>query len=102
MLVIAYIPCGSEQEAERIGEVLVKEKLAACANIIKSKSIYEWENKLNKTDEWIVLAKTLPENLKEIEKKVKAIHSYEVPCIIAIPITDSNQEYLTWVEEQIK
>ena len=98
---IVYIPCSSEQEAEKISEILVKERLAACANIIKSKSIYEWENNLNKTDEWIILAKTLPEKFREIEEKVKEIHSYDLPCIIGIPIVDFNEEYLAWVKDQL-
>lgn len=102
MLIIAYIPCGSEEEAEKIGESLVKKRLAACANIIESKSIYEWDKKLEKTNEWVVLAKTVPERFKELEGSVKGMHSYETPCIICIPVLHANEDYLEWAEKQIK
>ena len=102
MLVIAYIPCGSEEEAQKIGKSLVKEKLAACANIIRSNSIYEWVGEMKSEGEWIVLAKTIPKKFAEIKKKVKSMHSYELPCIIGIPVVDVNEPYLDWVEEQVK
>ncbi len=102
MLVIAYIPCGSEEEARRIGKKLVSEKLAACANIVKSHSIYAWEDELKEGREWIVLAKTLPGKFKKLQKRVEKLHSYEIPCIIGLPVGDANPAYATWVEEQVK
>lgn len=102
MLVIAYIPCGSKAEAKKIAEALVKEKLAACANIVASDSIFEWKGKLEKTKEWIVLAKTLPEKFDKLKKRVEKLHPYETPCIAAIPIVDINEGYFNWVKKQAK
>lgn len=102
MLIIAYIPCGSEAEAERIAETLVRGKLIACANIIKSRSVYEWGGKLEKTNEWVILAKTLPEIFEKLRKRVEELHSYNPPCILAIPVTDVNEDYYEWVKDQVK
>lgn len=102
MLVIAYIPCGSEKEAEKISEALVKERLAACCNIVKIKSVYKWKGKLEKEDEWLILAKTMPEKFEKLKKKVKKAHSYDIPCIAAIPLVDVNEDYLEWAESQVK
>jgi periplasmic divalent cation tolerance protein len=102
MLIIAYIPCSSEAEAKRIAETLVRGKLIACANIIRSWSVYEWNEKLEKTGEWIILAKTLPEIFEKLKKRVEELHSYKPPCILAIPVTDVNEEYLEWVKDQVK
>jgi len=101
MLIIAYIPCGSEAEAAKIAETLIRGKLIACANIIKSRSVYEWNGKLEKTDEWIILAKTLPEVFEKLKKRVEELHSSNPPCILAIPVTDANEDYLRWVEDSV-
>lgn len=100
MLTLAYIPCKNKAEAQKISETLVKEKLIACANIVKSQSIFNWEGKLENGDEWIILAKTMPEKFKELEPIVKELHSYEIPCILGIPV-DENSEYLDWAKEQL-
>jgi len=102
MLVIAYIPCGSEKEAEKIAEILIKEKLAACCNITKIKSVYKWKGKLEKVDEWLILAKTIPEKFEKLKKRVEKVHSYEIPCIAAVPLVDVNEKYLAWAESQLK
>jgi periplasmic divalent cation tolerance protein len=101
MLAIAYIPCGSKEEARRISTALVKEKLAACANIFESSSIYEWKGKLKKTREWVILAKTLDSKFKKLQARVETLHSYEIPCIIKLP-ADANKAYLEWVEKQVR
>ena len=100
-MLIVYIPCNSEEEAEKISEALVANKLIACANIHKSKSIYEWGSKLEKNDEWVIFAKTFKEKLPKIEEKVKELHSYDIPCIISIPV-DANAEYLNWAHAELK
>jgi periplasmic divalent cation tolerance protein len=102
MLVLAYITCGSEAEARKIGKTLVEGKLAACANIFPISSIYCWEDKLQDDKEWLLIAKTVPDKFEKLEKKVKEIHSYDVPCIMGIPVVDVNEDYLDWVERQTK
>ncbi len=102
MLVIAYIPCSSEEEAQRISKSLIAEKLVACVNIIKSRSIYLWEGQPRSENEWIILGKSLPKMFPAIKKRVMELHSYELPCIIGIPVADVNEPYLEWVEDQVK
>jgi len=102
MLSIAYIPCPSEAEALKISETLVKQGLIACANVFKSRSVYSWKGKLENTDEWVIVAKTLPEKLDGLRAKVKELHSYETPCIVSFSAADSNAEYLGWVKKQVK
>jgi periplasmic divalent cation tolerance protein len=102
MLTIAYIPCGSEREAMKIGEALVKERLAACGNIFQSRSIYEWKGDIKSEKEWVVFAKTVPEKFDELKKMVEEIHSYDLPCIIAIPVNESNEGYLDWVQQAVR
>ena len=102
MLIIAYVPCGSEKEAEKISKVLVEEKLAACANIIESDSIFEWKKKPKRAKEWVILAKTVPEKFERLKARVERIHTYETPCILAIPVVDANDKYADWVRKQVK
>jgi periplasmic divalent cation tolerance protein len=100
-MLIIYVPCGSEEEAEKISESLLDDRLIACANIYQSKSLYRWKGKLERSDEWIVFAKSSPEKFDEIERRVKSLHSYELPCIIGIPIQQSSGEYAKWVENSL-
>jgi len=101
MLTLAYVPCASEKEARNISKILAEEKLVACANIVKSESMFNWEGELENSDEWIILAKTLPSKFKEVSTRVLELHSYDVPCILGIPIKEVNEEYLNWVKEQL-
>jgi periplasmic divalent cation tolerance protein len=101
MLVIGYVPCGSKEEAKKISQILLEEKLAACVNIIQSTSRYMSEDDLEKADEWIILAKTLPERFDALKERAEELHSYDVPCIIGIPVVDVNDKYLEWVNKQL-
>lgn len=102
MLTIAYIPCPSRREAEKIGEILVKEKLAACVNLFESTSMLMWQGKLERPTECVILAKTLPEKFDELRRRVEKIHSYETPCILSIPVVDANDAYYKWVKTQLE
>lgn len=100
---LAYITCGSEEEAKKIGRTLVEEKLAACANIFpKITSIYEWEGKVEESGEAVLIAKTTQSNYQELENKVKSLHSYQTPCIINIQINGGNAAFLEWILAQTK
>ncbi len=101
MLIIAYIPCGSKAEAEKIGEALVKERLAACVNIHESSSIYEWKGEMKKSKEFVIIAKTLDRRFGKLKKRVEEMHSYETPCILKIPATELNDGYFNWVKKQV-
>ena len=97
---VVLVTCGSEEEAVKIANSLVEERLAACANIIPSiRSIYRWEGKVWDEREWMLIVKTQKERFEELEKRVKSLHSYSVPEIIALPIVQGSTSYLKWLEE---
>ncbi len=95
---LIYITTGSMEEAQKIAAVLVKERLAACANIIENiRSIYVWKNEFHNEKEALLLAKTIKNRVPELIKRVREIHSYECPCIVSLPITDGFPPFLDWV-----
>ena len=94
-----YITAGSEEEAAGIGRKLVEEKLAACANILPAKSVYRWEDDIEEEPEAVMFVKTRLELAERVIERVKALHSYEVPCIVVFPIEKGNPDYLKWIEE---
>ncbi len=97
-----YITAGDEDEARRIGRTLVEEKLAACVNILPIKSIYRWEGNIEENGEVAMFVKTKAELADQVIDRVKELHSYEVPCIVSLPITKGNPDYLRWIEESTK
>ncbi|MFQ5887543.1 MAG: divalent-cation tolerance protein CutA [Candidatus Hydrothermarchaeales archaeon] len=103
MYVTVYITTPDKEEAEKIGETIVGERLAACANIIPNmSSIYWWKDEMEKSDETVLLLKTKEENTEAIVRRVKELHSYENPCIVALPILKGSREYLEWIKEETK
>jgi periplasmic divalent cation tolerance protein len=90
---------GSEEEAGRIAELLVKENKAACVNIVPGvESFFRWKGKIVSARESLLLVKTRASLLSEIISLVKEAHSYEVPEIIALPIIGGSEEYLKWLD----
>jgi periplasmic divalent cation tolerance protein len=101
MMNLIYVTTKDEKEAISIGEIVVKERLAACANVISDmKSIYWWEGNLEKDNESILILKTINENVDNLIDKIKKIHSYDNPCIIAIPISNVSDSYLEWIKKE--
>lgn len=97
--IIVLITTGSEEEAHSIAESLVKEKKAACVNIVpRVDSLFWWEGKLDSVPESLLLVKTKASLFPEIVELVKRTHSYEVPEIIALPIIAGSEDYLKWLD----
>jgi periplasmic divalent cation tolerance protein len=101
-MILIYITCKDKKEAKKIGLYLVKQRMAACCNIFPIKSIYHWEKKVVFGKETVLIVKTLESNFNQIEKEVRKLHSYTVPCILKIPIKVGNKEYLEWLEKEVK
>jgi periplasmic divalent cation tolerance protein len=97
--IIVLITTGSEAEAHKIAELLVKGKKAACVNIVpRVDSLFWWEGKLDSAQESLLLVKTKASLFPEIVELVKRTHSYEVPEIIALPIIAGSEDYLKWLD----
>lgn len=101
ILVISTIK--NEEEAKRIIDSLLDEKLIACGNIIsKVKSLFFWNNSKEELEECILFLKTSEKKFPILIRKIKEIHSYELPEIIAIPINLGDPFYLKWIEDSVK
>lgn len=102
-LMLCYITAANMEEATKISEILIQEQLVACTNIIKNvNSLYMWENKLNHSDEVVIVAKSREILFTRISETVKRHHSYDTPCIVALPIINGSDEFLHWIEEETK
>ena len=99
--VMVYITTGSSEEAEKIGAMLVQKRLAACANIVEGmKSIYWWQGKIDQARETILIAKTRETLIDKLTEAVLAAHSYDCPCIVALPILGGNPEFIRWIHDE--
>lgn len=96
-IVIAYIPCPTVEEARGIGHRLVEERLAACASIRAHEAIYRWHGLIETGTEHAILAKTTRAMFPRLRERVLALHSYSLPCILALPVVDGNAAFLDWV-----
>jgi periplasmic divalent cation tolerance protein len=97
--IIVLITAGSEEEAHKIAKLLVKQKKAACVNIVPTvDSVFRWKGRVDSARESLLLVKTRASLLSEIISLVKEAHGYEVPEIIALPIVGGSEEYLKWLD----
>jgi periplasmic divalent cation tolerance protein len=100
---VVLVTCASIGEARKIGRRVVEKNLAACANILPSvESIYRWKGRVERAREVLVVLKTSSTRLRELEREVKRIHSYDVPEFIVLPIVAGSREYLGWVRENTR
>ena len=98
---LIYITAGSAEEARTIGRALVAERLAASVNIFSNiQSIYWWDGRIQEEPEAVLIAKTKRSLVSELIEKVKAMHSYELPCIVSLPIADGHGPFLDWIGEE--
>lgn len=102
-LSLLYVTCGSQNEARKIGKALVKSRLAACVNIIDNmNSMYWWEGKIQDDHEVVLIAKTREDLVPKVIGKVKSLHSYSCPCIVALPIEGGNKDFLDWIQKETR
>jgi periplasmic divalent cation tolerance protein len=92
----------SEEEAERLAQTLISEKLAACVNIIPAvTSVYRWEGQIQRDQEWLLIAKSRADLLDQVVQRLQVIHSYDLPEIIAVPLTGGSEAYLRWIDREV-
>ena len=100
-VIFVYITAGDAAEALRIGRSVVEERLAACANIIdRMRSVYWWQGGVQEGGEAVLILKTTDDRLGALIDRVRALHSYECPCIEALPVIGGNQAFLDWVASE--
>lgn len=100
MYVSVYVTAADGEEAERIARTLVGERLAACVNYFPCTSTFRWKGTVEKAEEYVLLCKTRKALFDRLEEKVKEIHSYDVPAIVAFEITEGERKYVRWIEDE--
>lgn len=96
-----YVACADHDEARRIGRTLVEEKLVACVNLRPHEAIYRWNNRIETAQEYGLLAKTTSARWPDIQARIKALHSYDTPCVVAWELAAGNPDYLRWVADSV-
>jgi periplasmic divalent cation tolerance protein len=102
-VMFVYVTAGDAEEALRIGRAAVEARLAACANLVDGvRSVYWWEGAVQEGREAVLILKTTAERLDDLIARIKALHSYDVPCIEAIPVAAAHPAFLDWVERETR
>ena len=96
---IVLVTCGSLAEGREISRAVVRKRLAACVNVVSApvKSIYRWKGKVEQAREFLLIVKTTARRLKELEKEITRLHSYEVPEFLAIEVDSGSKKYVDWL-----
>jgi len=103
MNIVIFVTAANKKEAEKIASALIKNKLAACVNIIENvNSLFWWQGKVDSAKEALLIVKTRKVLVPKLIKKVKLLHSYVVPEIIVLPIICGDKEYLKWINESTR
>lgn len=88
-------------EAEKVGRGLVENKLAACVNVFTGmQSMYMWKDRMEKSHETVIIAKTTERLKDRLLEQVKKTHSYECPCVVFLPVYGGNPEFLQWIDDE--
>lgn len=103
MYIVVFCTAANKKEAGRIAKGLLKDKLCACVNIIDNvASLFRWQGKIDNAKESLLVIKTRRAVFAKLTKKIRSLHSYEVPEIIALPIIAGNKKYLEWIDESTR
>jgi periplasmic divalent cation tolerance protein len=101
--IIVLTTTPSREEAEKIAKTLLEEKLIACANIIgPAYSLFWWQGKIDTAQEHLILMKTRRDLFGKVSERVKTLHSYQVPEVIATRIIEGSKDYLKWLDESLR
>jgi len=96
--VVVFVMVSDEKEATKIVRNLLKDRLIACANIVGPvSSLFWWKGKIDKANEFLVIMKSRKNLFKKLSERVKELHSYEVPEVIALPVIEGLPSYLNWL-----
>ncbi len=99
---LVYITTPDEETAERLAESLIDERLAACVNLLGPiRSVYRWEGRVEKSGEQALLAKTTGARLDSLTRRVVALHPYDCPCVVAVPVSGGHPAFLDWIHKEL-
>ena len=100
-VLFVYVTASDAAEAERIGEAVVDARLAACANVLDGmRSIFRWEGSVQKGREAILILKTREDLFDDLKQRIVELHSYELPCVVALPVAAGHEPFLDWVANE--
>jgi periplasmic divalent cation tolerance protein len=100
--IVVFMTAANADEARRIAERLIETRLAACVQILPEiESVYRWKNEVQHEKEVLLLAKTTDIRFEDLEKEVRAIHSYDTPEIVAVPVSSVSEPYRAWLLDSI-
>jgi len=101
--IVVFITAPNEEEGAKLARTLVEERLCACVNIMpKIRSIYRWKGEICDEPEVMMIAKSAATMAAAIVKRVRELHSYDVPEIICLPVATGSGEYLDWIDDSLK
>lgn len=97
-----FLTCGSWQEAQKIADALLAQKLVACVEFMEVKSKYWWKRQLEEAKEVKLIMQTVDTLFDKIEAEVKKLHSYDTFVLHAVPLTKTSKEATKWLEQEVK
>lgn len=100
---LVYVTTPSPEIADRLAEAAVAERLAACANVLAGhRSVYRWQGEIERADETALLLKTARDRLDALTARIRELHPYDEPCVIALPIVGGSASFLGWIEAETR
>ncbi len=101
-VVMVFMTAADRAEARRLADMLVDRRLAACVQIMpEMESVYRWQGKIERQPEVLLIAKTVRGKFAELEAQVRSVHSYEIPEIVAVPLTAGSRSYVDWLSASV-
>ncbi len=105
-MILVYITCESEKQAKEIGRHLLEKRMCACVNIFPNMHPMFWwppkENKIDESEEVVLIAKTIESKYQALEDEIYKIHTYETPCVFSIPVTHVAKKYYEWIKGELE
>jgi periplasmic divalent cation tolerance protein len=99
-MILIITSCGSREEADRIATALIEGALAACVQIMPATSVYRWQGKIERQEEYVLHIKTRSAHADLVETKVRELHSYELPELLMLPIAGGSADYIGWMRSE--
>ena len=100
--IVVLSACDSEEQATLVARALVEQRLAACVNIVPgARSIYRWKGQIEDASEWLLVIKSRRDLFDGLRAAIGKIHSYEAPELVALPIVDGSESYLSWMDREL-